>query len=426
VLPVLAGGLALFLAGQVLASRGARRAADGSAYAPDRSAYAYAAGLATILAAAVLSYVLVYRGGGHGQALGPLDFLSYTGVASIYRHASHSLLYALAACVAAPFVLCGLLAALAGALLVRDRWWPRSASASPERLLMCVLVASVAAFALFEVPGDSEVYYVVYGFLAASVVSAEGVVRAVRRLAPAKAELARVALGCAFAAFVAIAVLRAERSTAALAFAYVLLACVVVLSAVRLGRRRESGAARIRGYALASTVILVVGLTLMSETFEQAAPTVGRWLRGAPAYASADTSPGITTELRQGLLWLRDHTPSSAVIAVNYHGARDDESNYYYYSAFSERRVFLESWEETPQGYSYLLLGRHGSPFPRLLALNDAAVLHGSRAAISLLRVRYGVRYIVIDRAHGGVSAALARAARVVFANRAVVIFAIG
>jgi hypothetical protein len=60
-----------------------------------------------------------------------------------------------------------------------------------------------------------------------------------------------------------------------------------------------------------------------------------------------------------------------------------------------------------------------------LLALNNAAVLDASPAAISVLHDRYGVRYIVIDRLHGPLSPGLSRVGHVVFANPDVTIFSI-
>lgn len=114
ILPVVAGGLALFVVAQLVTCRRMRVRASG---------VVDVRGLLIVLAAAAFGYLLIYRGGGHGQSFGALDFLSYTGFASIYRYASHSAIYALVACVAAVVTLCGLLASLVGVVFVRDRWW---------------------------------------------------------------------------------------------------------------------------------------------------------------------------------------------------------------------------------------------------------------------------------------------------------------
>jgi hypothetical protein len=389
VLPVLAGGLALALAVQ-FATRAGRRA--------KASVAAQARALVIVLAAGGIGYLLIYRGGGHGQVLEPLDFLSYTGFASVYRRAGDSAADALVAGVAAVLTVCWLSVSLVGAAFVRDRWWPSASCASPERLLLCMFVASLVPFALFAVPGDSELYYLVYGFLAASVVAAAGVTAALRKLEPSFARLAlrRPRQGSARPA------LRRPRP-----------------SPVKCTRRMRRG-------ALTLAALTAICLTVVSEAYELTEPTLGHWLDGTPAFAAsgADVDRGLTAGLLHGLEWLREHTPPGATIAVNNHWSDDEgDSNYFYYSAFSERRVFLESWEETPQGYEYLELGRSGSPFPRLLALNEAAVNGGSPPAISLLHERYGVDYIVIDRLHGTAAADLSRVCRLVYANPAIAIF---
>ncbi len=67
-------------------------------------------------------------------------------------------------------------------------------------------------------------------------------------------------------------------------------------------------------------------------------------------------------------------------------------------------------------------LGRTGTPFPRLLALGNAAILRASPAAAATLRRRYGVGYLLIDRLHGAASPSPARIARVVYTNPAVTV----
>lgn len=418
VVPILAAGLALFVMGQAFTRRGL---SVGSVRVQDVRS------LAIVVVAGAVGYVLIYRGGGsQGATFKPLDFLSHTGFASLYRHASHSPLYVPVACVAAVVALCWLLAPLAGVVFVRDRWWPWRSRSSPERLLMCMLAASLVAFMLAGVPGDSEVYFVVYGFLAASVVSAAGATAVARTLRVRPVGLIRTGLAFALGVLIVILGLRAAHSSAALVPAYVFLACVVALTAARLGGSVGRSTVSVRRDALAFAALVVICLTAVSESFEQTASTIGHWLRGTPAFAASgtDVHRGITAELLEGLLWVRDHTPSSAVIAVNNHElGGDGGSRYYYYSAFSERQVFLESWEYTPQGYRYLSLEKTGCPFPGLLAINDAAVLDASPAAISLLRVRYGVRYIVIDRLHGTGSANLARFAHPIYVNPAIAVF---
>jgi hypothetical protein len=371
VVPVLLGGLLLFALGGLAA----RRASDATGSRQGlRLGGPTSLAIAVLLGAGAGGYALLYRGGGEAVRVKPLDFLSYSHFASVYHRAGDSLLYALPAAIAAVLVLALLLAPLLGVLFLRERWLPRAAAGTPERLLLCLLLASLAPFVLLAVPGDSQVYFLVYGFLAAAPVSAAGLTKAARSLS-----------------------------------------------------RRAPQVAGWRRPALASALALVC-LALASGLYEPSAQTLQRLLHTQPSFqvSGADSHRGITRELLRGLIWVRDHTPQSAVLVVNNHGlGGDGGSRYVYYSAFAERRVLLESWQYTPQGAEYQAEGRSASPFPKLLALSEAAV-DGSPVAIARLHRRYGVDYLLIDRAHGPSSPKLASVARVAYANPAVAVFEVG
>ncbi len=419
VVPILAAGLALFILGQAPLRRAnlkAMRAGD-------------IWSLAVVATVGVAGYVFIYRGGGQGQAFEPLNFLSYTGFASIYRQADHSLAYALLSVLASAIVLCVLLLSLVGILFNRSLWLPLRAASSPERLLLCMFAASLAPFLLFAVPADSQIYFIAYGFLAASVVSAAGLTTAVGALRLRAADFVSPALVCAAGVLAVIVNLWTGRSTVALVPAYAFLACIVILT-TRLLRRRvsETDVSALRAFLTLGALVLVC-LTIASQVFEQTAPTIDRRLTGEHTFKPSGVGfhRGITTDLLRGLEWVRDHTAPSAVIAINDHElSGGGGSPYIYTSAFSERRVFLESWQYTTQGASYAVLEKSGTPFPHLLAINDAAVLRASPAAISLLDDHYGVRYIVIDRHHGpSASPYLYRVADLVYSNPDVAVFKI-
>jgi hypothetical protein len=418
VLPILAAGLALFILGQApLRDIGLK-----TFRAP------HTLSLAVVAAIGVAGYVLIYRGGGEGVTFKPLNFLSYTGLASIYHRAGHSLVYALLSTVAGIVVLCGLLLSLVGVLFVRERWLPLRAASSAERLLLCMFVVSLPPFVLIAVPGDSQVYFLVYGFLAASVVSAVGITSVIGALRLEAADFIRPGLLCAAGVLAVVIGLWRSSTTVGLLPAYAFLACIVVLTAWLLRRRVPGITLYARRETLTLGAVVLACLTLASELSEQTAPTIDHWLRGERAFEPSGVSShrGITTGLLRGLQWLRHHTQPSAVIAVNNHDlGGNGGSRYVYYSAFGERQVFLESWQYTPQGARYVSLGRTASPFPHLLEINDAAVLHASPAAISLLHDRYGVRYILIDRLHGPAFPDLARVARPVYSNPDVSLFRI-
>ena len=126
----------------------------------------------------------------------------------------------------------------------------------------------------------------------------------------------------------------------------------------------------------------------------------------------------MSAALYSGLTWVRDHTASCDVLAVNNHYllASGRDSRYFYYSAFGERRVFLESWAyparwpDEPQ------------PYPARLALNEAAVSRGSPAALRELQ-RDGVSYVLIDKTHGRDAPEPPDVSRLVFANQALDVY---
>jgi hypothetical protein len=114
----------------------------------------------------------------------------------------------------------------------------------------------------------------------------------------------------------------------------------------------------------------------------------------------------LTPDLYEGLTWIRGHTDDDAVLAVNNHWI--DLANTYPqwadYSAFSERRAYIESWFYTATALkgsdSYRDL-THGdaNPYAGRLALSDAA-FRGNCAALHGLAAS-GVDYLVVDKVNG-------------------------
>ena len=404
VLPVVAGGLAVAAISRAIATR--------------RPSFGGLRPLAVILAATAIGYLLIYRGGGQGVRLAPLDFVRYTVFAPFYHRASQSVLYAFLLGASAVAVLVGTtLLPLIGAVFVRPRWWTAASASSADRLLMCTFAASLLPFLMFGIPGDSEGYFLVYGFLAASAVSANGLVRLASEFQMRTNELKLPAVVFSVGVVIMIAVFWRVRSGLALLPGYALVVCVIALTIWLLRKPlREAAMGPVRSVAMA-TALLAVGLTVLAESFQLSNATLVSWLHGRSP-SSWSLGRDFTPSLWRGLVWIKDHSRPSDVLAVNNHYLQgSNRSRYYDYSAFSQRRVVLESWDYTPQGYAYLAAGKTGTPFGRLLALNDQAVTDGSPGAVSSLYDRYGVRYIVIDRRDGAVPGGLLLVAKVVYAN---------
>ena len=183
VLPIVAGGLALFVVLDTLARR--------------RIGLRALAALAVVVALGAAIYVLIYRGRWPGHRAAAVRLRPLLGADEALQ--GHGLVHGLELVGGGLVVLAGLMFPLFGAALAGRRWlWPRS-SATPERLLMLMFVAAAIPFVLVSVPGDSEAYFVVYGYLAGAVVAAAGIARVLAPMRLRLAELAWPALACAAA-----------------------------------------------------------------------------------------------------------------------------------------------------------------------------------------------------------------------------------
>ncbi len=115
---------------------------------------------------------------------------------------------------------------------------------------------------------------------------------------------------------------------------------------------------------------------------------------------------------------------------VNNHSLQPDgrDSKYFYYSAFGERRVVLESWDYTERtaARGHFSLPEAQSPFPRRLALSNAVFRDGNERAARTLAREYGARYFVADNLHGPATPAFTRLFRPCFSNEDVEVYAVG
>lgn len=206
------------------------------------------------------------------------------------------------------------------------------------------------------------------------------------------------------------------------------LATVVMLAAVVAGlivlRQRDSA----RGGLAGAVVAGVLALGILNTPLDWFPKLAGRALDGKPVYDQQYS--GLTSGLYAGLTWIRDHTSPNAVLAVNNHSLYPDgrDSKYFYYSAFAERRIELESWDYSEQTtrQGYFSLPAALTPFPRRLALSNTVFHRGDERALRTLARDYGVRYLVADKVHGTASPALAELVPRVFSNGDVDVYAVG
>jgi hypothetical protein len=351
--------------------------------------------------------------------LDPLQsaFRSYPGHTlelEIGDHLTRATAYPLATWVTAV----ALLAPLAG--LAFARMSLRSPTI-PQAWLLSLFAASVGAFFLVDLPGFSQLYFLWFGYTAAAVVSAGGLVDAVARWRSDSPRHGMVALVAGVMAGVVLA-LGATGAGLPLVKVYMAVAAifggVVAVSALGFfGRARLALPA-----VLAVSALLTAGL--LDAPRDRVPHIASRALAGDEAVhqeADPPSERGLTSELAAGLAWVKDHTDEDAVLAVNNHLRRPAaaESRFFYYSALAERRVFVGSWDYTDEVLRSVE-GTVSNPFPERLALNDSIYNGAGPGAVAELR-RRGVTYVLVDLTNAPVPTSRVPG-RVVFRNRALVV----
>jgi hypothetical protein len=194
----------------------------------------------------------------------------------------------------------------------------------------------------------------------------------------------------------------------------------------RLARRHG----RATSGLLALGLIPLLAASALASPIELS-PTIGRALTGI-AITTAQPDPqkvrGLTPDLLAALEWLEDHSSVDTVIAVSNHWIDPDEQDgrYYYYSAFSQRQVFVEGYDPGRYEITTALSTRQGAEFARRKALNDAVFGQADANALHVLTQQYSVRYLFIDRIHADASPAVLQLGKVVFSNHDAAIVAVG
>jgi len=278
-------------------------------------------------------------------------------------------------------------------------WYRRGSLRVGERWFLSLFAAGLPALYLLNHPGYSHFFIVFFGVVPGAILAGTGFTEFWRR--DGRASMTLVSLGAV--AFVAWAVVTWHVSDTpiwpALAVATILVAGGTLVHG-NLDRRsvRRSGVAGLAGCA-----ILLGALNTPLDWL----PTLSeRASAGRPLYNQE--LHGMTAGLYRGLRWVRDNTPSDAVLVVNNHSLYPDrsDSKYFYYSAFAERRVVLESWDYTPQtaARGVFSLPEVLSPFPRRLRLSNALFADGDRRALRALVCDYGATHVVVDKVHGAAS----------------------
>jgi hypothetical protein len=200
---------------------------------------------------------------------------------------------------------------------------------------------------------------------------------------------------------------------------YTLAAAVVVLSACRLHKYFAPVVSSRFGAILACCIPVIGVLGLMRPVVNAALGAKAVIFDQAMALKNSVTTYGINVPLYRGMVWVRTHTRVCDVLAVNNHSEGPATGNFEAftaYSAFTERRIFLESWGNTIGGIG------GGEPFPRKRALNDNAVVQGDPIALRRL-AQEGVSYVLIDKIHGRGAPEPSSVSHLVFSNSALDVY---
>ena len=120
--------------------------------------------------------------------------------------------------------------------------------------------------------------------------------------------------------------------------------------------------------------------------------------------------------------WIREHTDPGDLLATNAHTTLPTSQDVlaFWLAAYSERRILVESWGYTPRHNARVVemdrgYNEVGFWDPAKLATNDQVFESPNIAAVTRLREKYGVRWLILDRRFGGDESGLDVVARSVF-----------
>jgi len=418
ILPVVLAGIALYMIVALIARRGS----PGKAFIT----------LTLCIVVFVFTFLIVYGSGVPGTSIDPFVSLAGTlpvvaakGItSSVVRHLI--LPFAYAAGVA------GVLLPLAGALYMLRR--RHRGKIARYALCICLFAAGLAISNLVHQISFSEQYFLDTGFVAGCIVAAAGLRLAWLDVGVAM-PISRRASVIALAASIALLLVALVLTSVTMVHEDAIVVRYVVLAAMCIGivlgwqlvvRARLRSASGVPALAL---IPLLAASALTSPIL--VAPAAKRLLTGLPITTTVPDPQevwGLTPGLLTALDWMRQRTPVDAVVAVSNHWinpAKTDGRNYYY-SAFSERQVFVEAYDPIRFGIAIGSVSPAERNFVYRQELNNQVFDDANTQALSVLTRQYSVRLLFIDRIHGKVDPEVVRLGHVVFANQDAIILAVG
>ncbi|MGH3472388.1 MAG: hypothetical protein ACRDPG_10145 [Nocardioidaceae bacterium] len=285
-------------------------------------------------------------------------------------------------------------------LVVRSRWRDRRAV-----WMLVTIITGVAVPFLLERPGWAQLWFQRSVAELVVLLSVWGLSLLLPTTLPRRdgVVLGSLAGGAGLAGFLVASYIESNRTEVNLASYDTLIyttvapiAVVVCFVLVRQGAKIARPAFRPRVEMLA---VLLIGLGFM-HVYSLAYDSVSQRPLPPPATGHLFAAGGYSAAR-----WVANHSSPDTLIATNVHCAEPTgpcDNRNFWISGYSRRRVLIEGWGYTsvttadrPAG-----AGSRGvaSPYPHLLAMNDAAFEHPSATTVGRLVRRYGVRWLFVSK----------------------------
>ena len=369
------------------------------------------------------TYLVVYAGSAPDTIVKPLAWLGNTPPVIFADGIHHVLLRVIALPFAYAAGLVGLMLPLSGALYLLRRH--HRAEIPSFALPLCMLAGGIVITNLVHQISFSEGYFEETGYVAGAIVAAAGLRLAWLDVGRFSRRAIVVLLAAWLVLFVVVIKLVSRSittpdATMALYAGVVVAGVIFVLGSALVVRHREASAS---GAIALGLIPLVAASVLTTPLYLY--PTLRKAVTGLPLTAARPVVvPGLLTALQ----WLRDHSPIDAVFAVNNHWLDPGRTNgkYYYYSAFSERQIFIEAYDPIRYGVTPGVGSTTADAFAYRQRLNDAVFDHADTNALRIMTREYGVRFLFVDRMLGTEDAAVLQLGREVFANQDAIVLEVG
>jgi hypothetical protein len=412
VLPVIVVGTGLYMVLHLVFRRSAPVAAVVSA------------GLGIVLF--VITYAIIYAGTAPDTVISFMMWLNGTPPVVFAEGIQHTLLREILLPFAFAAGLAGFLLPLSGILYLFRR---RHRSELPAFVLpLCMLAGGIFIACVVHQISFSEGYFEETGY-AAGAIAAGGGLRLAWVDAGRALPISRRGVAVAFACWLVVLIAAGKILSQSIidprptmyfyaGFVAVSVLFVIVWALVAQARRRAaSGALALGLIPLVAAAVVTTPLTVY--------PTVRKMLSGVPTISSQVVlTPGLVTALQ----WLQNHSSVNAVFAVNNHwlDAAMGNGKYFYYTAFSDRQVFIEAYDPIRYGVTPGIASPVATAFAERQMLNNAVFEHADAAALQTMTSQYAVQFLFIDRLHGVHNSAVLQLGRVVYSNADATILAVG